>query len=252
MEPHGGTRRRSDSQDVAAAGRVVARRDHRDRRRRPGPARPRRGHGVPARPRPRRGAHTASIAVAEVHQQLAVLPRHDVGPRDGLEPAVRRSAATISGAGSSMPCGKRPTSRMPGRRVALLRPRRRARGGSRAASRTRRTSSRTGAGPRRSLETPFCTETTGVSGGAWAGEVLEGGSGLVGLHAQQDHGVRGPGASAARPDGRHVEDSSPSAVSSRSPCSRMRARCSPRATRVAACPLRCRWAPTTPPTAPAP
>ena len=110
---------RRDPQDVAAALAVLGVADHRDagggqRRLALGTRAVAQAVGV----RPGRAA--GLDGVAEVHHQLAVLPGHHVGARARRRTRRRGTPRRRPRSVASAPPGKRPTSRMPGHRAAVL------------------------------------------------------------------------------------------------------------------------------------
>ena len=191
-------------------------------------------------------------AVAEVHQQLAALPRHDVGrapptrsPRRGGRRRRRRSCRRCRrGRGrcrGSPASGGTPATTTPGLEVRRrqhhadgVRPREQPQGGGLGGD-------------------AVGGADDGVAGGRVGAQVGERDGRLVGLHRQQHDGVVGPVDLGRRVGGRGVDAVPTVAGVEHQPAgTRIASRCAPRATRVTARPARWRWPPMTPPTAPAP
>ncbi len=90
------------------------------------PGRGERGLALGGRARSRRvvgvraGAAAGLDGVAEVHQQLAVLPGHHVGRAARRRTRPSAKAAATARVVASVPPGKRPTSRIPGTGAAVL------------------------------------------------------------------------------------------------------------------------------------
>ena len=106
-------------------------------------------------------------AVADVHQQLAVLPGHDVRPRRTTRTRRRGDRRRPTRSGGRCPRAPGRGRGCPGRDGTWRRPPR-ARDGSRAASRTPRRHGRTAAAPRARSRPRWSRRRSAVPAGAWA------------------------------------------------------------------------------------
>ena len=139
--------------------------------------------------------------VADVHQQLAALPRHDVGPRHRLEAGGAQVGGDRLG-GRVDAVGHPPEVEDAGRRVALLHDHPGLQVGR----------GQHHADPVRRLEQPQDGRLVGDAvlrrhhhrlDGSVRRDVVEGGRGLVALHAEQHHGVGVPLGLGSAADGGH-------------------------------------------------